>query len=106
VTTPKGFHDADVWLQVEGKVRPVSTWDINNGAQPGSYKVEGIKVVQMTQSRPNPPRKGCIATKITLRIPDGAFLPFAPEAVITVPQDMTITAPIEVTVEDPNEENQ
>lgn len=92
--TPKGYHDAEAWLQVSGKVR--DKWDTPSG----TYKqgVDSIKVEAMTQSRPNPPRKGCIAVKVTLRIPDGAFLPFSPEAVITVPENMVVRGPIEADV--------
>lgn len=93
-TSPKGYHDAEAWLQVSGKVH--DKWD----SPSGTYKpaVDDIKVEAMTKSRPNPPRKGCIAVKVTLRIPDGVFLPFSPEAVITVPENMVVRGPIEADV--------
>jgi hypothetical protein len=94
--TPKGYHDAEVWLQVQGKTRLPWYQEKRDGA--GEVVVDSIKVAAMTQSRPSPPRRGCIAVKVTLRIPDGAFLPFSPEAVITVPENMVVRGPIEADV--------
>jgi hypothetical protein len=94
--TPKGYHDAEVWLQVQGSTRIPYSYEKRDGA--GDVVVDKIKVKALTQSRPNPPAKGCIAVKVTLRIPDGAFLPFSPEAVITVPENMVVRGPIEADV--------
>lgn len=99
---PDGFHDTTVWLQVEGRVKRKPSWHDTGGQV---YEVASTKVIAMTQSRPEPPRRGCVAVQVTLRIPDGAFLPLLPQAVITVPADMVVTGdPIEVDVVDPGEQ--
>jgi hypothetical protein len=101
-TAPKGFHNATTYLQVE----PVfgRNWD----AREMKYVdvVESIKIVAATQKRPTKPRRSTVIAKITLQMPDGAFLPLAPEAIVVIPENMTMTAPIEVVAEDPNEEQQ
>ena len=67
----------------------------------GEERVRGAKVVGLTQKRPDRPRRGVIVTKLTIRIPEGAFLPLRPEAVVVIPEDMTAPYPVEVTAEDP-----
>ena len=102
--TPAGFHDAVAWLQVRPNIRPSSTWDRNQGA--GDFVVEGIKVEAVTQGRPDPPRKGCIAMEVTIRVADAALLPLQPKVVVTVPADRTIAGePIEVTVGEIDDED-
>ena len=95
---PEGYHDATVYLQVEAKF--TRNW------RAGEYveAIDSIKVVNMTQERPKRPRGGTITAKVTLRIPDAALLPFAPEAVITVPEGLVITNPIEVVADDAQED--
>lgn len=63
--------------------------------------VKDAKVVAITQKRPERPRRGTITVKLTIRVPEAAFLPLRPEAVVVIPEDMTVTTPVEVTAEDP-----
>lgn len=85
-----GTHDAEFYVQIEP--------EFYGGTTP---RVREIKAVRMTQKRPFSQRGGTALVKLTVRIPDGAFLPLAPEAVVVVPEGMVTTAPIEVTVQDP-----
>jgi len=93
---PDGFVDVDVYLQVEPRRRQGSVQ-----GRPG--KVVEAAVVATTQSRPRKPRGGTITTRITLRIPQRAFDPLEPEAVIVIPMDMTEPHRIEVVATDPAE---
>ncbi len=68
----------------------------------GEKLLEGAKVVQITQKRPTRPRGGTVLLKLTVRVPAGAFLPLRPEAVVTIPDGMTVTTPVEVVAEDPS----
>ena len=95
---PKGFHDATVHLQVKPTFG--RTWD--GRAMEYVEVIESIQVVAMTQERPRKPKPGTITTKVTLRIPDKALLPFSPEAVITIPEGYYIVNPIEVVADDPD----
>lgn len=97
---PEGYHDAVVFLQVE------PTFGRTYSHAKGDYveEIRSIKIINSTQDRPRRPKGGTVTAKVTLRIPDAALLPFAPEAVITVPEGLVITNPIEVTVEDPDAE--
>jgi hypothetical protein len=64
-------------------------------------RLEGAKAVQLTQSKPRRPQGGTVLTKLTIRIPAGAFLPLRPEAIVVIPESMTAVNPIEVTAEEP-----
>lgn len=101
-SAPEGYHDATVHLQVKptfGK-----NWD--DRLMVYVDVIESIQVVAMTQERPRKPKPGTITSKVTLRIPDKALMPFSPEAVITVPEGYYIVNPIEVVADDANEEQQ
>jgi hypothetical protein len=95
---PEGYHDAEIYLQVKPKFTQLYS------SVKGGYvdAIASITVVNMTQTRPRKPAGGTITAKVTLRIPDAALLPFAPEAVITVPEGLVITNPIEVVADDAN----
>ena len=67
----------------------------------GEERVRSAKVVGLTQKRPDRPRRGVIVTKLTIRIPEAAFLPLRPEAIVVIPEDLTAPFPVEVTAEDP-----
>jgi len=67
----------------------------------GEKALEGAKVVTITQRKPSRPRGGTVLVKLTIRVPEAAFLPLRPEAIVVVPEDMTIASPIEVVAEDP-----
>jgi hypothetical protein len=68
----------------------------------GEERVRSAKVVGLTQQRPANPRRGVVVTKLTIRIPEAAFLPLRPEAIVVIPEDMTAPYPVEVTAEDPS----
>lgn len=93
-------HRATFYLQLEAEygrryVDPVT----------GSVEtVRAIKAVAITQNRPTKPRPGAVITKLTVEVPDGAFLPLRPEAIIVIPEGMTELAPIEVEAIDPTED--
>lgn len=63
--------------------------------------VKDAKVVGLTQKRPERPRRGTVTVKLTIRVPEAAFLPLRPEAIVVIPEDMTVTTPLEVIAEDP-----
>lgn len=68
--------------------------------------VTKARVTGITQSRPDSRKKvGTVTMKLTIDIPDGAFLPLRPEAIVVVPEDMVAAnLPIEVEAEDANAE--
>jgi hypothetical protein len=59
---------------------------------------------RMTTRRPDRPKGGTVTVKLTLDIPDSAFYPLSPEAVIVVPESMVLVTPIQVIAEDPQEQ--
>lgn len=87
--------DATFYAQVEPE------WSHWTSAD-GERRLNGAKVVTTTQKRPQRPRSGTVLVKLTVRVPAGAFLPLRPEAVVVIPDDMTVTTPIEVEAEDPS----
>jgi hypothetical protein len=93
--TPTGYHDATFYAQVE------PTWSYGRDRN-GDHTVNGAKVVGLTQKTPDNPRRGVIVTKLTIRIPDAAFMPLRPEAIVVIPAEMTAPWPVEVTAEDAN----
>lgn len=82
-------HKATFYVQVEPEW---TRWTDSNGDR----QIYGIKAAGITQRWPNRPRPGTVTVKLTVEIPDAAFLPLRPEAVIVVPEDMTAVNPIEV----------
>ena len=87
--------DATFYAQVEPEWSRWTNWD-------GERTLEGAKVVNITQKKPTRPRGGTVLVKLTIRVPNGAFLPLRPEAIVVIPDDMTVTTPVEVTAEDPS----
>jgi hypothetical protein len=87
-------HDATFYVQLQ------PTFYLSRG----EHQVREIRAVALNQKKPNQPRAGTVLVKLTVRVPDGAFLPLRPEAVIVVPEEMTVTSPIEVQAEDPHEQ--
>lgn len=65
--------------------------------------LRSIKVARITQKRPGRPVGGTVLVKLTLEIPDQAFLPLEPEAVIKVPASMVEINPIMVEAEEPDD---
>ena len=88
-------HDAEFFIQIEPEWSGYVQHD-------GMRSLRGIKAVALTQSRPNRQKGGTALVKLTVRIPDAAFLPLRPDVVIVIPEDMVTAAPIEVIAEDPS----
>lgn len=91
MTAPAGFHEATFYVQVAGSFFTIG----------GTARVRSLSAVAMTQKRPTRPRPGTVTVKLTVRVPDAALLPLAPEAVIVIPETMVLPNPIEVEAEDP-----
>lgn len=47
-----------------------------------------LKVIKSTQRKPDVIEPDCIVVKITLQVPDAAFRPLEPEAVVVVPEEL------------------
>jgi hypothetical protein len=62
--------------------------------------VYSISAQRVTTRKPNPPIAGALVVRLTLEIPDAAFLPLAPAATIVIPADHTevtvVSEPIEI----------
>jgi hypothetical protein len=86
--------DATFYAQVE----PEWGWASGGKDKP----LRGAKVVRITQKKPDKPASGTVLVKLTLRLPNSAFLPLRPEAVVVVPEGMAVTTPLEVIAEDPS----
>lgn len=65
--------------------------------------LRGAKVAAMTQGKPGKQRPGTVLVKLTVRVPAAAFYPLRPEAVVVIPEDMTLSEPLEVTAGDPTQ---
>jgi hypothetical protein len=87
------YVDATFYAQVE----PDWGWAPSGQDRP----VRGAKVVAITQKRPGKQKSGTVLTKLTIRLPKAAFMPLRPEAIVVIPEDMTVTEPVEVIAEDP-----
>lgn len=51
--------------------------------------VHGISAQRVTTRKPNPPIAGSLVVKLTLDVPDAAFLPLAPSADVVIPAEFT-----------------
>lgn len=54
----------------------------------GNYavdKVQSLKVIRVTQNKPERLERNTIAVKLTLEVPDEAFEAFSPSATISIP---------------------
>lgn len=91
-------HDATFYVQLEPE------WSGRRDPSTGERKLRGVKATRITQGRPERPMPGTVVIKLTTRIPDAAFLPLRPEAVIEIPTDLTVANPVEVTATDPQED--
>jgi hypothetical protein len=89
------YVDAEFWAQVEPEWSSYANRD-------GERSLRGAKVTTITQKRPVKPKGGTVLVRLTIRIPEGAFLPLRPEAIVVIPEDMTAVSPIEVVAEDPS----
>lgn len=70
----------------------------------GDPQLRGIKAKRMTQSRPSDPLGGSVLVKLTVEVPDGAFMPLRPEAVVVIPENFVKDNPVHVVAEDVNAE--
>ena len=69
-----GKHvDATFYAQVEPEW---STYITSNGER----ALRGAKVVTITQKKPTRPKGGTVLVKLTIRVPESAFMPLRPEA--------------------------
>jgi hypothetical protein len=90
---PSDTHvPATVYLQLE------PDWSYSGS------NVIGAKVVRHSQKKPVRPVGGSVTVKMTIHVPRGAFLPLQPEAVIVIPENMTLTEPVHVEAQSPEEE--
>jgi hypothetical protein len=69
----------------------------------GERALRAIRAERITKRRPVQPLPGVVTVKLTVDIPDEAFYPLRPEAVVTIPAELTQTSPVEVTAEAPDE---
>lgn len=68
--------------------------------------VDSIRVAAINQKRPDKPKAGCIVVELTIQMPEAAFLPMQPTAIIDIPDTFTaIAALVEVETADQNEED-
>lgn len=65
-------------------------------------KIAKVKARRITIKAPDKTIPRGIVVKMTVDIPEGAFLPFEPSVDITIPLDRTV--PIVVSIEEPDEE--
>lgn len=70
----------------------------------GNKILEGAKFARATIKAPERQQSGTVLLKLTVSLPAGAFLPLAPEAVVVIPEGMTMTAPVQVVASDPNDD--
>lgn len=70
----------------------------------GNHILERAKLANATIKAPEKQKPGTVLLKLTVRVPAGAFLPLSPEAVVVIPEGMTVTEPIEVEAGDPGDE--
>lgn len=59
------------------------------------------KVVKSTQSKPSAVHENQIVVKVELQIPNKAFDPLEPQAIVVVPEHLVERGPVEVEAVDP-----
>ena len=91
-----GSKDATFYVQIEPVFSRFESRD-------GERALHSIKAVGITAKRPAKPRSGVVVAKLTVRIPDAAFMPLRPEAIVVVPEDLVTVSPITVSAEDAQE---
>lgn len=82
-------HEATFYVQVQRKAQQ---W------RQGKYIT--ASAVKMTQEKPSVTSKDTVTVKLTVQLPDSAFEPFEPSAIVAVPAGMA-EQPIHIIVEDP-----
>lgn len=83
-------HDATFYVQIERKKRP----QYRTGK--GYVSASAVKI---TQDPPTSLAKDTVSVKLTVQLPDAAFDPITPSAVVTVP-DSLVQHPLHIIVED------
>lgn len=90
--------DATMYVQLSPE------WDRWGGRDAsGNAILEKAKLANATIKKPEAQKPGTVLLKLTVRVPAGAFLPLSPQAVVVIPDGMTVTEPIEVEAGDPGE---
>lgn len=89
---------ATVYLQLEAELHRYSP-----RVPEVQSDIVGAKVVNSTQRRSAKPKPGTVEVKIQVEIPKSAFLALRPEAIVVIPDGMTLAHPIEVEAFDPND---
>ena len=93
------LHSATFYVQIAPEH---GHWeDINTGEK----VILGAKAVGITQQRPKKPQPGSVVVKLTVDLPEAAFLPLRPEAIISIPTELTDPTPILVEAHDPHSED-
>ncbi|MFI5426094.1 hypothetical protein [Aeromicrobium sp. UC242_57] len=90
-------HKATFYAQVKAK-RGYGTRNPDTGLRP----VSEIRLAKTTQSYPGTRDTDTVIVKLTVEVPDTAFDPLLPNAVVTIPEGMTVH-PIAVEADDANE---
>lgn len=90
-------HKATFYAQVKAK-RGYGSRNPDTGLRP----VSEIRLSKITQSYPATREADTVILKLTVEVPDSAFDPLLPNAVITVPEGMVIH-PIAIEATDPAE---
>lgn len=85
-------HSAEFYVQVQRK--KYAQW--RNG------KSITASAIKMTQEKPATTPKDTVVVKLKVELPDEAFEPFEPSAVVAVPAGMVAQQPTTVIMEDPN----
>lgn len=88
--------DATFYVQIEPRWKE-PRWYLDAA---GNAILQAAKAVGITQERPRKQKPGTVLAKLTVRIPAGAFLPLAPEAVVVIPESMLVVEPLEVVATD------
>ena len=92
------YVDATMYVQVAPEFH---RWLADSA---GNRLLEGAKLANATIKAPEQQKPGTVLLKLTVRVPAGAFLPLAPQAVVVIPEGMTVTEPIEVEAGEPGDE--
>lgn len=66
----------------------------------GLKPVDSIRVVASRVNRPAQLERDQVAIKVTVEVPEGAFDPITPAALVVVPEDLIDRRPIDVEAED------
>ena len=91
-------HRATAYLIVKAERSRYMSADPETGLRPvGEMKITGCR-----RGRPSRLERDEIAVKVTVEIPDVAFQPFAPAALVVVPADLALPGPIGVEASDAN----